>query len=277
MTAEKIVEFRDRDLSGKCLADYADLPLREIPWDTIKRRPDPRYRLIKSSHTRRVVSFSFRNKTAVEEIVFAKRCRVRGLRKRVAQLFASSKAKGEWRSARLALARGLPTALPLLYAERRRGVWVTESYIVTRGLSGFVSAFHRLQQIPYAAQKTLLKRLAQFIRAQHDAGFYHDDCSMRHVFVRLDSSEMSASQFSLIDLDNAKWLHYVSLYRRLKNLFQLLRSFPKGELRERGKVVLFNAYFSSTKDRRRKRRLICFMRFIAWLKRADSPLRLRPH
>jgi tRNA A-37 threonylcarbamoyl transferase component Bud32 len=277
MTAEEIVKFRDGELIGECLADYADLPLREIPWDTIKRRPDPRYRLVKASHTRRVVSFSFRNKTGVEEIVFAKRCRVRGLRKRIAQLFISSKAKREWRIARLVLAHGVPTALPLLYAESRRGLWLTESYIVTRGLAGFVSAFHRLKEIPYAAQKKLLKCLGEFIRAQHDAGFYHDDCSMQHIFVKVDSGKNDAPQFSIIDLDNAKWLHYVSLYRRLKNLFQLLRSFPEGEFRERGKVVLFNAYFSSAKDQRRKRRLICFMRFIAWLKRADSPLRLRSH
>jgi tRNA A-37 threonylcarbamoyl transferase component Bud32 len=275
MAAEEVVTYRDGDLSGECLADYVDLVLRDIPWDTLKRRPDARYRLIKSSHSRRVVSFPFVNRRGAEEIVFAKRYRVRSVRKGAAQIFIPSKARREWRRARELQERTVSTAVPLLYAETRRGIFRRESYIVTRGLTNFVCVRDALKQIPYRAAKKLVSRIAAFVRAQHDAGFYHDDFSTRHVFLKGDPLKNEPAQFALIDLDNAKVLDYVSLYRRLKNIFQLMRSFPDLPWRQRISVALFDAYFSGVNKRRQKRRLIKLLNFISWFKREEPMIRLK--
>jgi hypothetical protein len=183
------VPFQGRGLTGICFEPFQSLPLDEIPWDTLADEPNPTYRLEKSSRTRCVVSFEWDASRLGAGApptlrLYAKRVLSKSLRRAFTSLVHQSKARKELELGLKMFDAGIATALPVVYAERRRLGFLRECFLATVGLEPsqpFYISFLNLESAE--ARLKALAELALFIRKGHEGGFYHDDCSTEHVFV----------------------------------------------------------------------------------------------
>lgn len=267
-TQNRALPYQDGELRGLCLADYARLRLSQIPWNTLKSQPHGQYAVVKSSNTRLVVSFDFQNAAGVSERLYAKRCRVRNFKKALGSLFVSSKAKREWKLGHQLLAASIPTAVPLIYAERRAGGLLKENYLVTRHVAGTTSLYNVLQEIRSAQEKRdLMSALAEFLGSLHGRGFYHDDFSSHHIFISRSTDVRPEFRFFIIDLDHCRIGRRISARQRRKNFFQLFRSLPFLALSKKDRVRFLRLYFSSDLTERALRRLLWRINRIAKRKR----------
>jgi len=269
-TQSRAVPYQDGELRGICLADYAHLRLRQIPWNTLKSQPQDQYAVVKSSNTRLVVSFDFQNAAGISERLYAKRCRVRNFKKALGSLFVSSKAKREWKLGHQLLAASIPTAVPLIYAERRAGALLKEHYLVTRHVAGTTSLYDLLQEIRSAREKRdLVSSLAEFLGGLHHRGFYHDDFSSHHILISSSTDVRPEFRFSIIDLDHCRIGRRISARQRRKNFFQLFRSLPFSALGKKDRVRFLRLYFGPDLSERMLRRLLWRINRIA--KRKGEP------
>ncbi len=266
----RAVPYQDGELRGLCLADYARLRLSQIPWNTLKSQPQNPYTVVESSNTRLVISFDFQNAAGISERVYAKRYRVRNFWKSLGLLFVSSKAKREWKLGHQLLAASVPTAVPLIYAERRAGGLLKEHYLVTRHLADTTSLHDVLHEIKSAQEKRdLLSALAAFLGSLHGRGFYHDDCSSRHILVSRSAGGDTEFRFFVIDLDGCSFGRRISARQRRKNFFQLFRSLRFQTLSKKDRVRFLRLYFGSGITERALRRLLWRINRIA--KRKGEP------
>lgn len=277
-TQLEIIRYETGSVRGKCLAEFAFLDLRKIPWDAIKRQDFPGYELIKASHTRRVIKLALKPPGAagteppVE--LYAKRMSVRRWRQRLASLFVPSKAYREWEYAHRLRASGIDTPLPVIVAEEKEGLWLRASYIVLIALKGkkSVKALLKEKNRGSTAQNRLLKSSAQFIALLHSKGIYHDDLSSDHIFLPDSEETTSLDTVSIIDLDNARLLrHPPGQWKRAKNVFQFLRSL-RSVLSQSQRLRFLIWYFQSAKIKRSRWRLFTYaINLIARLK-GNPPL-----
>lgn len=238
------VEYKFGDLRGQCLTEFANLDLTNIPWNHIKYKTCPGYEMIKSSHTRRVIRFSFIPENSVREVVlYAKRMRIRSLKRTFASFLVSSKARREWILGHKLRAMNILTPLPVIYAERHKGLALQESYLVTTAMENMCSLHERYLKVSNdALQQSLLNAGAEFMALLHFRGIYHDDFSTEHIFVSLEDAAVRSNAYGIIDLDNARiYSRPVSRWKRAMNIFQFLRSIRELSLEQRHTFV--NSYF----------------------------------
>lgn len=223
--------YRRSGLEGQCLAPLCELDIAALPWDD----PHPEHsgqtrevERVKLSNTRSVLSFLITDPEETPVRVYAKRARSRNWVKSALSIGRRGKTAHEWLVAREMLHRGLPTALPLLWAERRVGGMLRESFLVTLAIERGVS-FRELYltQQDEADRCTWMRLLGANIRLGHDNDFAHDDLNTRHVLLTSGRNAFSEPpRFYYIDLDGARIDKTVSAYRRAHNFFQLFRSLP---------------------------------------------------
>ncbi|MCX7017369.1 MAG: hypothetical protein NTW86_33195 [Candidatus Sumerlaeota bacterium] len=242
----RIIPYEADGVAGLCFEPFAALPLASIPWDALKREPDPRHRLEKSSHTRKVLSFEW----TIEGLeggprttrLYAKRARVRRTRRLLLTPFRPSKAQEEWRLGHAMLEAGIPTPLPVVYAERRRLGASSENFLVTLELEGAKSFYDWFKELRAKAEREqALRALARFVRAGHEKGFHHDDCATDHVFVEARAG--GPPRMFFIDVDNGRLESPPSERLRVKNAFQLFRSMPPGGLTREEKSAFLQEFF----------------------------------
>ena len=104
--------------------------------------------------------------------LFLKRYKIRKFKERFKYLAVPSKAHKEWLMGRQALRKGIPTPIPLAIAERRRGRFLRDSFLITQAI---VPSSPLIELIPDGKQKILLSRAARLIRETHEAGLFHQD------------------------------------------------------------------------------------------------------
>lgn len=269
-------EYRRGELRGACVEGYETFDLSAIPWDTIKRNPDPDYELAKSSRTRRVVRTEFTPTGGSPRVVYAKRVLVLDWSKRVGDLFMRSKARHEWEAGRRLLSMGIATARPVVCAELWRGRWSQANYLVTEAIDGAQPVRQELEPLGSTGDvRGLLADLAQWLWWVHGKGFYHDDCSSEHVFVGPagDAPDEKTRKFCFIDLDNCRFHRAtVPWRRRVRNLFQLLRSIPPRWASRTERLRFLWAYLKASGETHRLRRAVGAMRRIARGKGASTHL-----
>ena len=273
---EAFLPYHCGPLRGLCSDGYQSFDLTEIPWDELKGRSEPALRLTKSSRTRCVVRMEFAPPSQPPRVVYAKRVLVADWRKRLGCLFVPSKAQYEWTAGYRLPTLGLATARPVVCAERWRGPWLCENYLVTEEIAGARPLRVELAQIPQRSQRCdLLRLLAEWLWQVHQRGFYHDDCSTQHVFVEPSApgSQNQALRFWFIDLDNCRFHRAtVPWRRRVKNLFQLLRSIPPRWASRSDRLYFVRSYLSASGESQRLRRAVVRMRCLARWKEADIHL-----
>jgi len=237
------IPFRQGHISGQCLPALSDIPLDALPWNERRPKADPRFpdiQLIKKSNTRSVLRFTIRDASGSAAAVFAKRCRARNTTKRLLSIGHAGKARREWDIGREMLRLGLPTALPLLWAEKRIHGMMTENYLITLGVERAVSFAEIWRGLADAeSRRTWMQSLGEQVRRGHEKGFAHDDLSSEHILV---IARPDAPTYCYIDLDRARIGASVSAYRRAHNFFQIFRSLPAETLGPAERRAFFEGY-----------------------------------
>ena len=247
MQHARIMPYERGKIAGQCLAPLAAIDLEALPWD--ERHPEDSERFseiqrVKKSNTRSVLSFLITDPDEIPVRVYAKRCRARNLTKRLLSLGRQSKARREWMVGRELLDRAIPTALPLLWAERRVHGMMTENYLVTLGIDRSVSFAQLWSTLAKPEDRaTWMRILGANIRLGHDNNFAHDDLSTEHVLVASAVDVFNhAPTCYYIDLDRARIDGPVSAYRRAHNFFQIFRSLPSDSFGAAERREFYNGY-----------------------------------
>lgn len=267
-----IIDYIKGNLRGKCLATYSSLDLREFPWNSLKDHPVSGFELIKASYTRRVIKFNFTPAGEQKSItLFAKQMRIRRLRQVLSSLLRKSKAHREWELGFKLLALGFDTPLPVIYAEEKTGWRLKASYIVLTGVTGKQPATILIKNSNSTRRKQLLKILALYLAKLHQQGVYHDDCSGAHLYLPPTDSDLTIDSVTVIDLDNACIFNKPpGLWKRAKNVFQLLRSIPS--LNHSEKLRFFIHYCKSARIYKKLwQAFIKLVNIIAMLKQEKRP------
>ena len=265
------IEYTFGDVHGECMADYASLDLRNIPWNDIKYKNCPGYEIIKSSHTRRVIRFTFMPKNSIPEVVlYAKRMRIRSLKRTFGSIFVSSKACREWILGHKLRAMNIITPLPVIYAERHKGLALQESFLVVTAIEDMCSLYERYQKCPDDALKQrLLCAGAAFLASLHSHGIYHDDFCTEHIFVPLADTAIRNDAFGIIDLDNARiYSRPVPIWKRAMNVFQFLRSIRMLSLEQRH-TFIYDYFQAAAMGKQASRICLKLVNLIARLKKEE--------
>ncbi|MBN1866805.1 hypothetical protein JW916_05890 [Candidatus Sumerlaeota bacterium] len=251
-------------LRGRCLGPLVDFDLVGLPWDTA---PDPPKSgnasgsatpvCVKRSRTRCVLALDVKDPIGRPVRVYAKRCRVRNGLRRLVSIGRAGKCRREWDLGWRLLERGIPTALPLLWAEKRAaGGMMTENYLVTLGLENalpFRALWNEVRGSD-SERRFWIEQLGRFVRRTHDAGFAHDDLSTSHIFLGQEKREKDdPPRFCSIDLDGGRLGDKVGPFRRTHNFFQVFRSLPRRSVGPEERRVFFDAYSEGAWDERRVR------------------------
>ncbi len=160
-----------------------------------------------------------------------------------------------WIAANGMLVRKIETPLPCAVIERKRGLFVTESFIVTKYVTGakeindYISIFRN----PSAKHNkaSFIKACALFLRKVHDAGVYHADWKSNNLLVT--NNLENSWNFHLVDLDLVLLREKLSFYHRANNLAQLNASISSVmTVKERMKFFNFYAEGTSLYSERKK-------------------------
>ena len=120
-------------------------------------------------------------------------------------------------------AAGIPVPAIAAFAERRWGPWERSSVIVLCEVGG-MSLEKWFSDHPNRAPREMQVALAGFVARFHDSGFCHRDLYASHIF--LESAELHAAKFRLIDLQRVMHKPWRRRRWRVKDLAQLNYSTP---------------------------------------------------
>lgn len=147
-------------------------------------------------------------------VFFVQHDRQISLLRAVANLFRGSSARRKWRSATEASRRGVATARPVAWAERRRGGLVWESLFATEAIDDAVALDRFVEESLAAlaepqrrlARRRLVERLAMCVAALHEAGVAHNDFHAGNMLVRATGAAgPMAPEIYLIDLEHVRF------------------------------------------------------------------------
>lgn len=250
--------------SGEAIRGYRKFSFADLPWSALRREGLERDGAIcvKASNSRRVLRFALPSAgDAPPAIAYAKRYLANNWRRRLGARLTGSKASREFRLGHQLLLAGVPTPLPLAWAEHalpfhheyagRKIRLPPASYLLTLEWPNAGSIRSWLKDHP-ASAPAVIGGLAAFLAQSHRAGFYHDDCSAEHILVGPEISDSwqadphAAAPFAFIDLDNGRLgAGPVSARLRISNLFQILRSLPVTVLAVPDRVALVESYVAA--------------------------------
>jgi serine/threonine protein kinase len=196
-----------------------------------KHRP---YRLIKDSLVRTALIIP-----GPRGDLFLKRYKIQRFTDELKYLILPSKAQREWKMARLALHRGIPTPFPLAMAERRRWRVLRDALFITQAISPSVPLIEMLHEKGY---EDLIFRAALLIKQIHEAGFFHQDLHAGNILVNSNDEELY-----LIDLHRSRSMRRISGRRQLWNLAQFYYS-VRGRLTSGAKEECLRLYYNDKGD-----------------------------
>ncbi len=257
--------WSEGDCRGWAIPGYQNLSLAKVPWESIRWEPTGPWRQIKKASTRRVACLQ---RDSPPETLFVKWSLIRQPFKLFGTAFRPSRAALEFDLARRVLASGFLTPTPVLFAERRRGPFLLDSYLVTRGLDAEWASVHALWKRRHADKTTggttatsqdtqreiarLIDDLGRAVRAFHDHGFSFADSRAHHWFTRADAPDRDNDagifqRWAVLDLDDSRLGTPPSPARRRRFLAMLLASFPRSSWTPDHSRQLLDAYFRGEK------------------------------
>lgn len=150
-----------------------------------------------------------------------------------------SRAAHEWRVMRACVARGIPTARPLVVGERRRGRRVEGSFFASEGIPDavdWIGHLERLRETGRAGERQrALETLGARVRQMHDRGIHHRDLHTNNILVRSGGSSQPDIRF--IDLHSGRVVR-CGPRRRLAGLTKLAHSLRSATSRtDRARLV----------------------------------------
>lgn len=138
---------------------------------------------------------------------------------RFKSLVQASKAAKAWRGALALEERGLGTASPAAYLEKRKRGLVERSFFFASRVGGASEVRGLFRNLPAADLEVLLAALAAFLRRGHDHGILHRDLSDGNILV--GKNERGGHFFYLLDTNRIRVRSRLGRYRRAKNLTRL--------------------------------------------------------
>jgi hypothetical protein len=138
---------------------------------------------------------------------------------RLKSLVQPSKAARAWRGALALRERGLGTALPAGYLEKRRRGLVERSFFFAARIDGAEEIRGLFRSLPASNLEQLLSALAGFLSQCHDRGILHRDLSDGNILVKKDDTGRPV--FYLLDTNRIRIRKKLGGFRRSKNLIRL--------------------------------------------------------
>ncbi len=138
-----------------------------------------------------------------------------------------SKALRAYRAAAYLHARGIGTPAPVAVLERREGVRLAESFLITRFEPGLCSFRRELIETyarggSCAALMALLETVAEAVAAMHDAGFLHRDLGNQNLFLTPPPLDGGRRRVLVLDLNRGRVLNRPpTLRERARDLSRL--------------------------------------------------------
>jgi len=176
-------------------------------------------------------SFFFRLPDAGE--LFIKRYKMRGLSDIIKYMLVPSKAAAEWKTLRRCAEGGLPVPCPVAVAEKKSGLVLQDSCVVTEAVTGALPLNDYFeQQLPALApdvarqlRMSLTTNLAQLVRAVHNRGIFYRDLHAGNILIR--AADDGGHELFLIDLHRALFPPRLMRWMKVQDLAQLCNSLPE--------------------------------------------------
>jgi tRNA A-37 threonylcarbamoyl transferase component Bud32 len=147
--------------------------------------------------------------------------RAGGWLRRVADLFRGSPARRAWLGGHGLLARGIGTALPVAFVERRRFGIPVASAIVLEDLQGLETA--ESCATDRTDEREILTAVSRLAIGLHRRGAIHGDLKASHVLLEREANRVNGR---LIDLEGVRFRRRLSDRARIHALAQLNASLP---------------------------------------------------
>lgn len=138
---------------------------------------------------------------------------------RLKSLLQPSKAVKAWRGAMALKDRGLGTASPAAYLEKRRHGFVERSFFFAARIDTAQEIRDLFRRLRPAELGPLLSGLAGFLSQCHDRGILHRDLSDGNVLVKTNDSGQAV--FFLLDTNRVRIRRKLRAFRRTRNLIRL--------------------------------------------------------
>ena len=205
---------------------YEGIPDSFDPDDLLSDLNGKNYALVKENRVRSVISIP--GSAINENGIHIKYFKRGGYKEYIKHLFVPTKARTEWDVGNALLSKDIKTALPLAISEGKiRLLMVTETVTNSEELMEFCLSNYEgsLSVGKDSEKKTLLDKLAQFIRDIHEKGFCHYDLHAGNILIRF-KNEQNVSDYDLylMDLHRVKIFKSISIKKRMFNLAQIFNS-----------------------------------------------------
>ncbi len=151
------------------------------------------------------------------EIVI-KEFRSRGVN-RLKSLFQRGKAFKSWRGAAALVERGIETPPPVAYLEKRKGLFLDQSFFLTERVSGVEEIRFLFPKLPPSELRRLLVSLSLHLSSCHKKGILHRDLSDGNILVT--KNKPGRFRFYLIDTNRIRIKKRIGLLKGVKNLIRL--------------------------------------------------------
>ncbi len=134
-------------------------------------------------------------------------------------LFLRGKAFKAWHGAVALVERGIETPPPVAYLEKRKGLFLDQSFFLAERVSGVEEIRFLFPKLPPSELRRLLVSLSQHLSTCHKKGILHRDLSDGNILVKKDKS--GEFRFYLIDTNRIRVEKRTGLLSSVKNLVRL--------------------------------------------------------
>ncbi len=142
----------------------------------------------------------------------------RGVNK-LKSLFLRGKAFKAWRGAAALVERGLETPPPVAYLEKRKGLFLDQSFFLAERVGRVEEIRFLFPKLPPSELRRLLISLSLYLYACHKRGILHRDLSDGNFLVTKD--KRGRFMFYLIDTNRIRIKKRIGLLSGVKNLIRL--------------------------------------------------------
>jgi len=163
-----------------------------------------------------VVALPQQDESKVEIVI--KEFRSRGAN-RLKSLFLRGKAFKSWRGAVALVERGIETPPPVAYLEKRKGLFLDQSFFLAERVGGAEEIRFLFPKLPPSELRRLLVSLSQHLSTCHKKGILHRDLSDGNILVKEDKP--GEFRFYLIDTNRIRTKKRIDLLSGVENLIRL--------------------------------------------------------
>lgn len=148
---------------------------------------------------------------------------------------------------------GLPTMVPILAGRRSTGIFRSESFLITKGISRcerldyFMPRvfFPPLTKEKISQKRSLIKKLAKLTAKMHQAGLNHRDFYLCHILI--DTFSTNDWKFFFVDLHRADIRKKVGRRWKIKDLAALNYSAPVPAITRADRIRFLKSYLHDSK------------------------------